>query len=52
MATPSLARGSLATPFPFLSKCTDWTVERGGGHRTPFPFLSKTDANSDWTLVQ
>jgi hypothetical protein len=32
-ATPSMARGSLATPFPFLSK----TEEREGGQRTPDP---------------
>ena len=29
--TPSLARGSMATPFPFLEKM----YERGGGQRTP-----------------
>jgi DNA-directed RNA polymerase beta' subunit len=44
VATPSMARGSLATPFPFLSKTdanSDWTLsnERGGGlptsHKSP-----------------
>ena len=38
MATPSMARGSLATPFTSCVKMYD----RGGGHRNPFSvFLRK-----------